>query len=277
MEGGLLMNLLSPAEVVDSYAETGKKKAEMPVFRLLLLGILAGALIALGSAVSNTAVHSIANMSLAKLISGLVFPFGLAMIVVLGAELFTGNSLIVISVCEKKIIMQQMLRNWLVVYLANLLGALLVAAGCAFFGQLSLSEGQLAVYTVKVAAAKTSIPFSNGVVLGFFCNCLVVIGVLMSVSAKDTAGKIMGAYLPVAYFVICGFEHCVANMYYIPAGIFAARIPQYAQVITEAGIDTASLTWGNFFMTNLLPVTIGNILGGVAVGVLFWAGQKKRG
>lgn len=276
MEGGLLMNLLSPAEVVDSYAETGKKKAEMPVFRLLLLGILAGALIALGSAVSNTAVHSIANVSLAKLISGLVFPFGLAMIVVLGAELFTGNCLIVISVCEKKITVLQMFRNWLVVYLANLLGALLVAAGCAFFGQFSLSGGQLAVYTVTVAAAKTSLPFVNGVVLGFFCNCLVVIGVLMSVSAKDVAGKIMGAYLPVAYFVICGFEHCVANMYYIPAGIFAAGIPQYAGLISAAGVDTASLTWGNFFMVNLLPVTIGNILGGVAVGVLFWSGQKKR-
>lgn len=271
------MNLFSPAEIVDNYAETGKKKAEMPVFRLILLGILAGALIALGSAVSNTAVHSIVNVSIAKLVSGLVFPFGLAMIVVLGAELFTGNSLIVISVCEKKITLAQMLRNWFVVYLANLLGAIFVAAGCAFFGQLSLSEGQLAVYTVKVAAAKTSLPFANGVVLGFFCNCLVVIGVLMSVSAKDAAGKIMGAYLPVAYFVICGFEHCVANMYYIPADIFAAGIPQYAQLIVEAGIDTASLTWGNFFMTNLLPVTIGNILGGAAVGILFWAGQKKRG
>lgn len=269
--------MFSPAEIVKNYVETGKKKAEMPVIRMLLLGILAGALIAFGSAVSNTAVHSIENGSLAKLVSGLVFPFGLAMIVVLGAELFTGNSLIVISVCEKRITVLQMFRSWLVVYLANLLGAVLVAAGCAFFGQLSLSGGQLAVYTVKVAAAKTSLPFSNGVVLGFFCNFLVVIGVLMSLSAKDTAGKIMGAYLPVAYFVICGFEHCVANMYYIPAGIFAAGIPRYAGLAAEAGIDRSSLTWGNFFMANLLPVTIGNILGGVAAGVLFWAGQKERG
>lgn len=248
----------------------------MPAVRLFLLGILAGGLIALGSAVSNTAVHSIANGSAAKLISGLIFPFGLAMIVVLGAELFTGNSLMVISVCEKRTTMSRVLKSWLVVYIANLAGAMLVAFCCAYFGQLSLSGGQLAVYTVKVAAAKTSMPFANAVVLGFFCNCLVVLAVLMSLSAKDVGGKIMGAYLPVAYFVICGFEHCVANMYYIPAGIFAAGIPQYAGLTAEAGIDISSLTWGNFILANLFPVTVGNVLGGTAVGVLFWAAHKKR-
>ena len=269
------MNFYSPAEVVENYMEIGKKKAEMPFVRLLLLGILAGVLIAFGSAAASTATYGIDNGSVAKLISGLVFPFGLGMIVVVGAELFTGNSLVVISVCANKITVWQMLRNWLVVYAANLLGAMFVAFCCACFGQVSLSGGQLAVYTAKVAVAKTSLPFANAVVLGFLCNCLVVLGVLMSLSAKDTGGKIMGAYLPIAYFVICGFEHCVANMYYIPAGIFAAKIPQYAKLIAEAGIDTASLTWWNFFMSNLLPVTIGNILGGTAVGVLFWAGNKK--
>ena len=270
------MNQFLPAEIANIYSDAGAKKAAMPIWKLLTLGVLAGFLIGMGGAVTNTAAHTIDNVSLARIICCLLFPFGLSMVMLLGAELFTGNCMISISVLEGKATIGGMLRNWLIVYLGNFIGAGLLAAGCAFFGQLNYSNGGLAVYTIKVAAAKSALPFENGLVLGICCNLLVCLAVLCSLSAKDTPGKIMGAYLPVAFFVICGFEHCVANMYYIPAGLFALKIPQYAAKATEAGIDTSALTWSNFFLKNLLPVTIGNIIGGVAIGVLMWACHLRK-
>jgi formate/nitrite transporter len=262
------MNSLSPAEITQSYAETGKKKTERSLGKTLVLAILAGLCIAFGGAVTNTAAHSIPNVSAARLISGLLFPFGLAMVMLLGAELFTGNCLIPISVLARKTTPGKMFRNWTLVYFGNFLGALLLAAGCAYFGQLDYSGGGLAVFTIRLAASKCAIPFFSGIVLGFCCNVLVCAGVLCSLSAKDTGGRILGAYVPVTFFVICGFEHCIANMYYIPAGLFAISLQQYAELASEAGIDTALLTWGNFLVRNLIPVTIGNILGGVSLGVV---------
>lgn len=271
------MGSLNPTEIIQSYVEAGKKKTERSLGKMTVLALLAGLLIAFGGAVSNTAAHSIENVSAARIISGLLFPFGLGMVMLLGAELFTGNCMIPISVLEKKTTVGKMLRNWAVVYGGNLAGALLLAAGCAYFGQMNYSGGELAVYTIKVAAGKCAISFSSEIVLGFFCNVLVCAGVLCSLSAKDTGGRIFGAYIPIAFFVICGFEHCVANMYYIPAGLFAMNVPKYAQLAAEAGVDTSMLTWGNFFIRNLLPVTIGNILGGVSLGLVMWVGHLRTG
>lgn len=270
------MNLFTPAETTQNYSKTGKAKAERPASHLFLLGILAGILIGLGGVACNTAGHSVTNPSVGRIISGLLFPFGLAMVMMTGAELFTGNCLISISVLNKDTTLTKMLRNWGIVYLGNLTGSLVLAAGCAYFGQMNLSNGGLAVYTIKAAASKCALSFPNAVVLGIFCNVLVCIAVLCSLSAQDLTGRILGAYLPVAYFVLCGFEHCVANMYFIPAGLFAAGVPQYAQLAAEAGIDMAMLTWGNFLFRNLLPVTIGNIIGGVAVGALMWYCNRKK-
>ena len=188
----------------------------------------------------------------------------------MGAELFTGNSLITISVLDRRCTLGQMLRSWVIVYLANLVGSLLVAAGCAWFGQMNYSGGALAVYTMKVAAGKCALPFQNAVVLGILCNFLVCLGVLMAMSAKDSAGRIISAFLPVCYFVLCGFEHCVANMYYIPAGLMAKAVPAYAQLAAERGLDLSALTVSNFVVKNLIPVTIGNILGGVILSCLMW-------
>lgn len=265
------MNMLAPKEITENYAKAGKVKSEKPIGRLFAMAVLAGLFIAFGSAVANTASHSISNVSAARIISGLLFPFGLGMVMLMGAELFTGNTMISISVLNRDTTVAKMLRNWGVVYLGNLAGAILLAAGCALFGQLNYSSGGLAVYTIKIAAAKCAMPFGNALVMGVFCNILVCTGVLCSLSAKDTIGRIAGAYIPVAFFIICGFEHCVANMYYIPAGIFAMQVPEYAALALEAGIDTTALTWGNFFLNNLLPVTLGNILGGVGLGVAMWA------
>ncbi len=260
----------SPAEIAQKYAGIGAAKAKRSTVLLILLGILAGALIALGSAATNTAVYGIQEVWTARMICGLLFPFGLGMVVIMGAELFTGNCLIAISVLDRRCTVGQMTRSLVIVYLANLVGSLLVSVGCAWFGQLNYSGGALAVYTMKVAAGKCALPFQNAVVLGFLCNLLVCLGVLMAMAAKDVPGKIMGAFLPVAYFVLCGFEHCVANMYYIPAGLMAKAVPAYAQLAAESGLDLSALTVSNFVLKNLVPVTIGNILGGVFLGWLMW-------
>ena len=271
------MNIGSPAEIVENYSRIGKIKAEKETGKILAMAVLAGFLIGFGAAAVNTATHSLSNVSMAKVVGGLLFPFGLGMVMLMGAELFTGNTMICISVLNQETTVLNMLRNWLLVYIGNMLGAGLLAIGCSWFGQLDYSAGGLAVYTIKVAAAKCAIPFGNGVVQGIFCNLLVCAGVMCSLSAKDTAGRILGAYIPVAFFVICGFEHCVANMYYIPAGIFAKAIPAYAQAAQEAGVNLSVLTWGRFFGVNLLPVTLGNIIGGMSLGLGMWISHVGPG
>ena len=201
------MNLFTPKECAANYAAAGAAKTRMPIPKMFLLAVLAGFFIAVAGATANTAAHSIDNVGVARLICGLLFPFGLAMVVLTGAELFTGNTLITISVLDGQATVAGMLRNWAVVYLGNAAGAMMVA-GCAFGGQLNYSGGQLAVSTMKLAAGKCSLPIVNAVILGIFCNILVTAGVLLALSAKDLTGRVVGAYLPVAFFVICGFEHC---------------------------------------------------------------------
>jgi formate/nitrite transporter len=270
------MNLYSAAETTANYIETGISKVRYGVGKMLLLGLFAGAVIAFAAAVTNTATHGLSDVGLARLLSGLLFPFGLAIVVLGGAELFTGSCLLSIPLLAGRISPGAMLKNWVFVYIGNFAGALIVAAGCAFFGQLNYSGNALAAYTIKVAAAKCALPFANALVMGIFCNLLVCLGVFLALCAKDAAGRTVGAYLPVAFFVICGFEHCVANMYYVPAGLFAARVPEYAAKAAELGVRAELLTWGNFFVSNLLPVTIGNIIGGVAIGAMMWAAHLRR-
>lgn len=264
------MGLFTPAEVTAGYAAAGAAKTRMSAPRLLLLGVLAGFLIAMGGAAAATASHAVVNPGLGRLVSGVLFPFALATVVLTGAELFTGNTLVVISVLDRQATVAGLLRNWGLVFWGNAAGALFVAVGCAFFGPLDLNGGALAVHTIRTAAAKCAMPFENALVLGIFCNILVTLAVMVSLSGKDTGGRILGAFLPICFFVICGFEHCVANLFYIPAGLFASGIPAYAALAAQAGIDVSGLTWGAFLLQNLLPVTLGNILGGAGVGALFW-------
>ena len=270
------MNLFTPKECAAKYAAAGAVKTRMPIPKMFLLAVLAGFIIAMGGAVTNTAVHTIANVGIARIMCGLLFPFGLAMVVLTGAELFTGNTLITISVLDGQATVAGMLRNWGVVYLGNTVGAILAAAGCAFGGQLNYSGGQLAVFTMKLAAGKCTLPVGNAVILGILCNILVTSGVLLSLSARDLTGRVVGAYLPVAFFVICGFEHCIANLYYIPAGLFAKIVPAYAALAAESGVDLSALTWANCILRNLIPVTVGNIIGGVGMGALFWYCHGQR-
>lgn len=262
--------MLTPEEFTARYAAIGAKKSTMDLEKLLLLSILAGFLIGMGGAVTNTASCAVSNPSVARIISGMLFPFGLIMVLFLGAELFTGNCLIVIAVLEGWVKWHGMLRNLVWVYLGNALGAAALAWACVYAGQLDFADGQLAAWTIRTAAAKCAIPAGQAVLRGVLCNLLVCVGVVCGLSAKSAGGRAVGTFVPVVFFVICGFEHCVANWYYVPAGLFAcARYPELA-----AGMNCAALTWDQFISSNLLPVTLGNVLGGCGLGALLWRTQR---
>lgn len=259
--------MLNPSEFVVSYSKAGASKCASGALRLLLLAVLAGLILASAGAAASTASCAVENASLARLVSGALFPFGLIAIIYSGAELFTGNCLISISVLQGEASPSAMLRNLAIVYIGNFIGCAAVAAAYMFCGA---KNGVLAVSAIRTAVNKCSLDFFRAVVLGIMCNVLVCLGVVCAVTAKSASGKAIGAFLPVCLFVICGFEHSIANMYYVPAGLFAAMVPDYAALAADAGLDTATLSWANFALKNLVPVTIGNILGGVGLGALLW-------
>ena len=275
------MNLFTAAEAAANYSTAGAGKTKLPIPKMMLLAILAGILIAFPGAVTNMATYALDNNSTVRMISGLLFAFGLGTVILTGAELFTGNTLITMSLLDKKVTLPAMLKNWLFVYIGNFLGSMLLSAICAYFGWLSAGSNALAVSAMKMAVGKMTMPFQNAFFMGVLCNILVTIGVLMSLAGKDGTSRFIGAWVPVMFFVTCGFNHSIADMTYCMLGLFAKNVTAYASAAAEAGIALDRLTWGNYFVGNLIPVTLGNILGGVCVGFLFWfcwlRGAKKNG
>ena len=271
------MNLFTPAELAANYSAAGAAKTKLPIAKMLLLGILAGMLIGFPSCVTNMAGYALENNSVVRILSGVLFAFGLGMVVIMGTELFTGNTLISISVMDGKATFGGMLRNWLFVYIGNFLGSMLVAVVCAQFGWLNAGKDALAVYSMKVAIAKMTMPFQNAFFMGVFCNVLVTLGVLMSLAAKDITGRFLGAWAPVMFFVVCGFNHSIADMTYCMLGLFAKGNAAYVDAAGTAGLDLAKLTWGNYFTGNMIPVTLGNLLGGVFVGFIVWFCFLRKG
>lgn len=253
----------------------GRKKATSPAWRLFVLGILAGFLIGMGAVVASVCNHAMTNASVSKIVSGVMFAPCLGMVVMSGAELFTGNCLIIIPVLEKKLAAVKMLRNWVIVYLGNLCGGLILSCMWIYAGGANVSDGALAVSIIKAAAAKCSLGFPQAVILGIGCNFLVCAAVMFALSAVDVPGKVLGTFLPVMFFVIAGFEHSIANMTYIPMGLFALGNSAYVEKAAAAGVNIAAVTWGNFFLRNLLPVTIGNIIGGCLFGLIMWSCHRQ--
>lgn len=270
------MNLFTAAETANNYVTAGVGKTKYSIPKMLILGILAGLLIGFPSCVTEMATFSVTNTSMVRMISGLLFAFGLGTVILTGAELFTGNTLITMSLLDKKVTLPAMLKNWLFVYIGNFLGSMLLSAICAYFGWLSAGSNALAVSAMKMAVGKMTMPFQNAFFMGVLCNILVTIGVLMSLSGKDGTSRFLGAWVPVMFFVTCGFNHSIADMTYCMLGLFAKNVTAYASAAAEAGIALESLTWGNYFVGNLIPVTLGNILGGVAVGVTMWYAYVRK-
>lgn len=266
-------------EIVEKYADISVTKAESSPAFVFGKSILAGLMIALGAACSNVAVHAIENVGIARLVAGLVFPVGLMMVIVLGAELFTGDCLMMIGVLAKKISVIQFVKTLFIVYVGNLVGGVFLSLLICLSGQLNYTGGRLGAYTIKVALGKVTISPIQGISSGILCNILVCAAVLMAMASKDITGKLLSSFFVIMLFVTGGFEHCVANMYYITAGLMAKNNPVYVSSATEIyGIsDFSALNIKSMLVSNLVPVTIGNIIGGsLCVGaILYWINKNK--
>ena len=276
--------MLLPHQIVSGNINASYGKTQTPLYRMILLGIFAGMFIACGASASSVAMHAISNVGLARLVAGCVFPVGLMMIVFVGGELFTGDCLMIMGCMHKKYSVWSMVKVLIVVWLSNLLGSTLLAAMVSASSQYNFTSGLLGAFTIKVALGKVTMPFATAFISGILCNFFVCIAVLMAAASKDIAGKVWAIFFPILAFVVSGYEHCVANMYYIPAGLFAAANESYVQVAMDTYGYTAqqleALTWGNMLMNNLLPVTLGNIVGGmffVALPLYLLHGAKIRG
>jgi len=268
--------------MAEKAVQLGIKKANSPVSTLSVLGFLAGAYIAMG-AIFATAVTSGANGLLSygvtKLLSGLTFCLGLILVVVGGAELFTGNMLIIMAWADGKVTLKALLRNWLIVYLANFAGSIVMAGLIFYSGQYAFGHGVIGINMLTIGETKTSLAFFPAVYLGILCNMAVCLAVWLTYSARTTTDKIMAIIFPITMFVAAGFEHSVANMYFIPSALYIKYGANQAffDAIEKTPADFPHLTWENFLIGNLLPVTIGNIIGGVVmVGLIYWYAYLRK-
>lgn len=264
----------TPKEIIELNMNGAVGKANLKLSKMIALGIMAGMFIAIGGATSNTAVHGIADVGLARTLAGVIFPVGLLMIVLVGGELFTGNSLMIMAAMDKRIKVSLFIRNLVVVYLSNLVGSLIIDFLVCYSGNLDYTNGALGAYTIKVALTKATIDPSKAVISGILCNFLVCMAILMGSASKDVVGKILATWFPIFAFVIGGFEHIVANMYYIPTGMIAAANPVYTAKAEELyGITAEQLQALNIsgLLQNFIPVTIGNMIGGmVFIGCMLY-------
>lgn len=270
------LDALLPAEMAKKAENVGVTKANLGPFRMFALAVLAGAFIAMGAVfmtIVTTGATGILSYGVTRLLAGLAFCLGLILVVVAGAELFTGNNLIIMAWAGGKISTGKLWRNWIIVYLGNFAGSILTAYGMFLSGQYLFNKGAVGLNALNIAAAKTSLDFIPALVLGVFCNALVCLAVWLCMSARTTVDKIVAIIFPISAFVAAGFEHSVANMYFIPVGLFIKNgaPAEFWTAIGQTSADFASITWGNFLIANLLPVTLGNIIGGaLMVGLVYW-------
>ncbi len=282
------IDALLPGEMATRAEYLGVRKAEMPALTMFTLAILAGAFISLGAIFATTVSAGGMSVSAAdgvvafsaglpygitRLLSGLVFCLGLILVVVGGAELFTGNNLIVMAWASKKVTTYALLRNWGVVYAGNFVGAIGTAILMFMSKQYTFGANSVGIAALKTAVGKTSLEFWQALVLGILCNTLVCLAVWMTYSARSTIDKIMAIIFPVTAFVAAGFEHSVANMYFVPYALFIQAFdPGYVASVAGKVPGMESLTWSAFLLNNLIPVTIGNIIGGaVLVAAIYWS------
>lgn len=267
------IDALLPPDMARRAEYIGVSKAEAPVFSTFTLAILAGAFIALGAIFATTVTAGTSAewpFGVSKLLTGLVFCLGLILVIVGGAELFTGNNLIVMAWAGGKVSTAKLLRNWVIVYLGNFVGSVGTAVLILFSKQYTFGGGGVGKTALSIANGKVELGFWQAIALGILCNALVCLAVWLTFSARSTMDKIAAIIFPITAFVAAGFEHSVANMYFIPVGLLIKAFdPTFT---TSTGLELSNLTWGTFLVNNLLPVTIGNIIGGtVFVAAVYWS------
>jgi formate transporter FocA len=267
---------LLPAEMAVRAEQVGTRKANLNGVSMFMLSVLAGAFIALGAIFATTVMAGASTMlpyGVIRLLGGSVFSLGLILVVVAGAELFTGNNLIVMAWASRKISTRLLVKNWVVVYFGNFVGSLATAGVMYLTGQFAFGNGAVGLVALTTADAKTKLDFVQAIALGIMCNSLVCLAVWLSYSARSAVDRVVTIIPPIAAFVTAGFEHSIANMYFIPIGLLIKALApaSFWTSIGKTPADFPTLTWDRFFLGNLLPVTIGNIIGGtVMVGLVYW-------
>jgi len=294
MNEQISFDALLPPAMASKAEDLGVKKANLKAFNMFMLAVLAGAFIGIGAIFATTVAAGSMSIKdaagaaafatglpygVVRLLTGLAFTVGLILVVVGGAELFTGNTLITMAFASKKVTLGQLLRNWGIVYVGNLVGSILTAYIVFLGKQYAFGNGAIGLTALSIGEAKTALTFIQAVALGIMCNTLVCMAVWMCYSARSTTDRILAIIPPIACFVAAGFEHSVANMYFIPVALFVKNWgdPAFFETIGKTAADFPHLTWGNFFIANLLPVTIGNIIGGgIMVGLVYWFVYNRK-
>ena len=275
-EVGTVSNYLTSEQITEYTMEVGVKKANTGFLKGFILAFMGGMFIALAAIGSLIATSTIQNYSAAAVIAGLVFSTGLMMVVIGGGDLFTGNVLIIVAVLRKKASVAKMAVNLVAAFFGNLAGGLFVALLIHYSGLLGNANGAIVQKLIARAAHKLEYPFHQAFILGILCNLLVCIAVWMMYSAKDTGGKVLACLFPITLFILSGYEHIVANMYYIPAGILAAANPEYVRLSGVSAEVISHLTLGAV-PQNFIPVLLGNLVGGLIIGAAYSVIHKKTG
>ena len=284
----LRIDALLPPEMATRAEYLGVRKAEMPFLKMFMLSVLAGAFISLGAIFATTvsaggmtvtgldgaaAFNTGLPYGVTRLLTGFVFSLGLILVVVGGAELFTGNNLIVMAWANGKVTGGALLRNWVIVYLGNFVGSIGTVILMFFTRQYTFGANSVGIAALKIGVGKVEFTFLQAVALGILCNALVCLAVWLTYSARSTLDKILAIIFPITAFVAAGFEHSIANMYFIPYALFIKNFdPNFISSVGDKVPRLELLTWQAFLFNNLLPVTIGNIIGGtVLVAAVYWA------
>lgn len=270
--------IITSQPIIEKASSAGITKSRLRFWPMLLLAILAGMYIAFGgvfATVVATGASGVWPYGVVKTLQGLVFSVGLILVVVGGAELFTGNILMIIPLLQKKITLAGMLRNWLVVYAGNFIGSILIAFLILLGKTYHFSGGEFGKTMLTIALNKSGFSFSQALSLGILCNILVCLAVWLAYTGQNTADKILAIVFPITMFIAAGFEHSVANMYLVPAGLLLKVFdPAF---ISSLEVSLQNLTWGNFLLNNLLPVTIGNMIGGgLFVGTVYFLVHRVK-
>ena len=282
------IDALLPAEMAARAEFLGIRKAEMPFLKMFMLSVLAGAFIALGAIFATTvgaggmtvtgadgtvAFNTGLPYGVTRLLMGLVFCLGLILVVVGGAELFTGNNLIVMAWANGKVTSWALLRNWFIVYLGNFVGSIGTVILMFLAKHYTFGANAVGITALRIGVAKVDLTFIQAIALGILCNALVCLAVWLTYSSRSTMDKILAIIFPITAFVAAGFEHSVANMYFIPYALFIKDFdPGFVVAVGDRVQNLNLLTWQSFLINNLIPVTIGNVIGGaILVAAAYWA------